>query len=58
MCVYGIYGGSKYKVESRLESGRDSGLEPSQNSGMEYTVVQDWDLGAEATVVVVGSQPS
>lgn len=39
-----VYSGSDSRVESRLESGRDSGLELTRNSGMEYIVVQDWDL--------------
>lgn len=48
-----------FQVGSRVTIGvgRDSGLEPSQNSGVEYAVVQDWDLGLEAAVVAVGSQP-
>lgn len=48
-----VYSGSKSRVESRLELERDSGLEPSQNSGVEYNVVEDWNLGVEATVVAV-----
>lgn len=49
-----------FQVESRVTIGvgRNSGLEPSQNSGVEYSVVQDWDLRMEAAVAAMGSQPS
>lgn len=58
MCV--CVGPQWFQVESRVTIGvgRDSGLEPSQKSGVEYTAVQDWDPGVEAAVVAVGSQPS